>query len=107
MFTLQNAPRGDKALEGLRIESCDTEGYNSRFDLQLGAYEYEGRLHGSFRYNTDLFDAERIERMLGQFRTLLEGIVANPDQRLSRLPLLPEAERRQVLVEWNATQAGH
>src|SRR5262249_32288723 len=38
------------------------------------------------------------------YQTLLEGIVADPDQRISRLPLLTSKERRQILVEWNSTQ---
>src|SRR5262249_15224357 len=41
-----------------------------------------------------------MERMLGHYRTLLEAVVANPDERVSRLPLLTEAERRQLLVDW-------
>src|SRR5437588_12807503 len=45
--------------------------------------------------------------MLGHFQTLLEGIVANPEQRLSGLPLLTEAEHRQLLAEWNATQTAY
>src|SRR5438093_11183767 len=43
--------------------------------------------------------------MSGRFQTLLEGIVANPDQRIADLPILIEAEKRQLLVEWNATQS--
>src|SRR2546421_9787278 len=45
--------------------------------------------------------------MLGHFQTLLEGIVANPEQRLSGLPLLTEAEHQQLLAEWNATQTAY
>ena len=56
-------------------------------------------------YCTDLFDAETIRRMLTHYQTLLEGIVADPDRRLSDLPLLTEAERNQILYEWNDTQA--
>jgi non-ribosomal peptide synthetase component F len=41
--------------------------------------------------------------MLGHFQNLLEGIVANPDQRIGELALLTEAERRQLLIEWNDT----
>ncbi len=54
-------------------------------------------------YSTDLFDAATIERLVGHFVTLLEGIVADPDQRISELPLLTEPERHQLLVEWNDT----
>ncbi|MDX2093226.1 MAG: amino acid adenylation domain-containing protein, partial [Kofleriaceae bacterium] len=53
--------------------------------------------------NTQLFDPSTIERMLGHYQTLLEGIVAEPAQRIGELPLLPPAEREQLLVEWNAT----
>ena len=66
--------------------------------------EKDGTLRGSLNYNTDLFDASTIERMLGHYKTLLEGIVANPEQRISELPLLTEAEKHQLLVEWNDTK---
>src|SRR5215510_3215329 len=62
----------------------------------------EGKLYGIINYNTDLFEAETIKRMLGHFQTLLAAIVADPGQRLSRLPLLTEAEEQQ-LAEWNNT----
>ena len=42
--------------------------------------------------------------MIGHFETLLEGIVADPEQPISTLPLLTEAERHQLLVEWNSTE---
>ena len=54
-------------------------------------------------YGADLFDEARIERMVEHFRTLLEAVAASPDQRLSDVPLLTEAERHQLLVEWNHT----
>ena len=58
---------------------------------------------GAFDYNTDLFDAERIERMVGHFQTLLEGIVTDPDKRICDLPLLARGRTRQLLLEWNDT----
>jgi len=54
-------------------------------------------------YDGARFEKGAISRMLGHFKTLLEGIVANPEQRISDLPLLTEGERRQVVVEWNET----
>ena len=68
----------------------------------------EGKgLSGKIEYNTDLFDAETIERMAGHFGTLLESVVAEPAQRVSELALLTEAERHKLLVEWNATEADY
>ena len=58
-------------------------------------------------YNTDLFEAATIARMLAHFQTLLEAVVADPEQRLSDLPLLTETERQQLLVEWNDTKTDH
>ena len=76
-----------------------------RFDLEMHLrMQSEGNLRGTVVYSTDLFDAATIERMVGHFQTLLEGIVADPDRRLWRLPLLTEAERHRLLVEWNDTR---
>ena len=57
------------------------------------------------RYDSRRFDGASISRILGHFNTLLEGIVANPGGRLAELPMLTEAERQQVLYEWNVTAA--
>ena len=56
-------------------------------------------------FNTDLFDEARIERMFGHLCALLDGAVANPEQRVAELPLLTSAERHQLLEEWNAVPA--
>ncbi|NEU73789.1 non-ribosomal peptide synthetase [Hassallia byssoidea VB512170] len=60
-----------------------------------------------FIYDGQRFDAATIARMAGHFQTLLEGIIANPDQQLSDIPLLNAAELDQILVEWNKTQADY
>jgi amino acid adenylation domain-containing protein len=57
------------------------------------------------KYQCDCFDTAAITRMLGHLRTLLEGMVANPVQRLAELPMLTAAEQHQLLVEWNNTSA--
>jgi amino acid adenylation domain-containing protein len=57
------------------------------------------------RYNRNLFAPQTIRRWLGHFQALLEGILANPHQKISELPLLSADERQRVLVEWNATDA--
>ena len=78
-----------------------------QFDLVVDTLETDSALLGVIKYNTDLFAGPTIARMAGHFRALLEGIVADPDQPLSDLPLLTEAERHQLLVEWNDTQVGY
>ena len=75
----------------------------AKFDLSLTLSERPSGIRGWLNYNTDLFDASTILRMLGHFQVLLEGIVTDPDQQVSVLPLLTEAEERQLLVDWNDT----
>jgi amino acid adenylation domain-containing protein/non-ribosomal peptide synthase protein (TIGR01720 family) len=55
-------------------------------------------------YDRRRFEADVVRRMQALFQTLLEGILADPERRLSDLPLLAEAERRRTLVEWNETR---
>ncbi len=103
-FTLQNAPQLEE-IPGLTLNQLKVESLTSQFDLSLLVEITQEELTASFEYNTDLFENATITRMLGHFRNLLEGIVANPDQSLSDLPLLSEAEQYQQLVAWNDTQA--
>jgi amino acid adenylation domain-containing protein len=72
-------------------------------DLQLQIRNRTDDLAARFTYSADLFDASTIARMAGHFRKLLESIVANPDEPILKLPLLTDAERHQLLVEWNDT----
>ena len=74
------------------------------FDLTLKVTEGSKSLFADFKYNTDLFDASTIERMAGHFQTMLEGIIAEPEQPIFQLPLLTKAEQQQLLVECNHTQ---
>ena len=55
-------------------------------------------------YATDLFEAATIERLARHFSQVVEQVVRNPEQRVRKLDLLSESERRQVLVEWNDTK---
>ena len=103
MFALQNAPVSTPELSGLTLSRMGIEDTITRFDLEVELSETAEGLKCTFVYNTDLFDRATIERMAGHYRMMLEGVAANPDQRLSELPLLTEAERHQLLVEWNNT----
>ncbi|MCP4658034.1 MAG: AMP-binding protein, partial [bacterium] len=60
-----------------------------------------GGLLGAVEYNTDLFDRSTVRRLTAHFATLLEGITADPDTEISRLPLLAVGERHQLVAEWN------
>src|SRR5581483_9913411 len=103
MFDLANE---DMTLElpGLTLDIQEVDTATAKFDLQLLMKHTSRGLSGQLEYNTDLFQMPTIERMQLHLHRLLEEIVANPDQKISRLLLLDAAERQQILVGWNATQ---
>nr|QEO74053.1 condensation domain-containing protein [uncultured bacterium] len=103
MLILQNAPERVLELSGLRLSNAVRENTTAKFDLELAVQEVGDDLHGTFTYNTDLFDASTIERLVSHFKQLLQGIISHPNWHISRLPLLREGERQQLLREWNAT----
>ncbi|WP_198299659.1 non-ribosomal peptide synthetase [Tumebacillus avium] len=89
IFGLQN---------GLEIDNA-----TSKFDMTLMMTERGVQLSGQLEYNADLFDAATIERFTSHYETLLTAIVDDPEQKLWELSLLSDAERQQLLVEWNNT----
>jgi amino acid adenylation domain-containing protein len=107
VFVLQNLPRPKWELAQLSVSPFRIDSGIAKFDLTLFLFDRADGLTGWIEYATDLFDAARIERMAGHFLTMLEGIVSNPNEHLSRLPLLTEAERHQLLVDWNGTEVDH
>ncbi len=104
MFVFQNMPILVPELAEISINWQEGYTNTSKFDLTLFMHEQGQELVATIEYNTDLFDADAIARMLGQLETLLAGIVANCDRSIAELPLLTAAEQHQMLVEWNNTQ---
>ncbi|HYW19062.1 MAG TPA: amino acid adenylation domain-containing protein [Nodularia sp. (in: cyanobacteria)] len=114
VFALQNAPMSALELTGLTLSPLPFDTETTRFDLEFHLWEpntqnglwvdsSEG-ITGFVIYSTDLFDDATITRMLVHFQTLLEGIIANPEEQISQLPLLSESELDKLLVQWNNTQ---
>ncbi|HEX2079711.1 MAG TPA: condensation domain-containing protein, partial [Longimicrobium sp.] len=99
MFALQNVRFGEvPAIGGLRLEGLGGEIRTVRFDLELDLHEVGEELGGSVRYRTDLFDAATMERFAAQYRTLLGAVGAWPEERVSRLAILPAEEARTLLA---------
>ncbi len=97
--------RGDTGVDTRPIE---IQRGTANVDLAFDVYEGSKGTGGiRIEYSTELFDVATIQRMTRHFQVLLGGIIAHPDEQLSKLPLLTEGERRQMLVEWNDTAAGY
>jgi amino acid adenylation domain-containing protein len=109
LFVFQNDSPHDLKLPGLTVTPIAVDKLNTgtaKFDLtfQIQPNQPNGQgLTVAAEYNTDLFERDTITRILENFQTLLEGIVVQPDQKISNLPLPAPAERRRILVEWNDT----
>ncbi|HEY9157249.1 amino acid adenylation domain-containing protein [Candidatus Binatus sp.] len=105
MFVLQNASLQPVELPGLSLSPVEVDTGTTHFDLTMHIVDTDQGLVGTLAYNTDLFEAVTITRMLGCFRTLLEAVAATPERRVSDLPLITETERQQLLVDWNDNRA--
>ena len=101
MFVWHNQPAAPLRLSAISLEPLEIHSGTAKFDLTLSLEPAGDGLNGFIEFNTDLFDAATIARMIGHFQALLEAILANPEERLSRLPLLTETERRLLLTDWN------
>src|SRR4029079_16169792 len=105
MFQFQNTAPPQPNLNGLSTSRVKIPTETAKFDLLLLVREQDDALLCVLEHNSDLFEGETIERMLGNYATLLESIVTNPDAHIADLPLLTTAQRKQILIEWNATDA--
>lgn len=105
MFVFQDAPLLALELPDLTLTPLIADSGIAKFDLTLFLEDTKHGLMGALEYNTDLFKADTITRMLGHFQALLESIVANPDRQVADLTILTAAERHQLLVEFNQNQS--
>jgi amino acid adenylation domain-containing protein len=108
MLAYQNAPLPYVELPGLTLRGLAAETSAAMFNLtltvgEIGAGPEAGGFGLSLEYATALFDAATADHMLGHLARFLERALAEPDRRLSELPMLSAAERDQLLIEWNAT----
>ncbi|MBD6618563.1 amino acid adenylation domain-containing protein [Komarekiella sp. 'clone 1'] len=96
MFNVQDYSQLPE-MPGLALSLLKIETKTAQFDLSLSIEIAEERVMASFEYNTDLFDATTITKMLRHFQNLLSSITANPQTRLSNLPLLSATDRQELL----------
>ena len=94
---------------GMTISPFDLRQQEGQFDIFLEIFENEnspsGSVTGSFKYNADLFDHTTIRRMADHFKMLLKGVIDDPAQKISEIPMLTQEELHKILVEFNDTKA--
>jgi amino acid adenylation domain-containing protein len=119
MFAFQNFPETEGATsavdpfarpsfglaDGLDAHPIRVDNKTAKFDLTLYLSETDRGMSVTWQFNTDLFDPATIYRFASQFQTLLEGIVTDPTQKVSELPLLSGADSHRIEIDWNRTEA--
>ncbi|MEX0445248.1 amino acid adenylation domain-containing protein [Xenorhabdus sp. SGI246] len=107
MFAWQNNEKIEWKLPALEILPVDQVFDVVKFDLELNLFEEEGRIVGTLNYATALFDQQTIERYVGYLHTVLQVMVANPQQPVREIDILSSAERRLLLETRNATEIAY
>ncbi|HEX6747861.1 MAG TPA: amino acid adenylation domain-containing protein [Longimicrobium sp.] len=102
-FALNSKLELSDFLPGLQMEPVEAPLATPGFDLDLLFIEHSGGLRGVLRYSSDLFERNTIERMLCHLKRVLEQVAEQPKLLVSELQLLTDAERQQVISEWNDT----
>ncbi len=73
----------------------------AKFDLVIELIRTADGTRGHIEFNREIFDKDRIERLAAHLLRLLAAAAGAPDRPLSQLPLLSDADRHRILVEWN------
>ncbi|MEQ1514405.1 MAG: amino acid adenylation domain-containing protein [Lysobacteraceae bacterium] len=103
MMTLNNQESAGLEMPGLEVSSVDAEAVTAKFDVMLDLQERDGKIVGGLSYVTALFDRETVARYAQYWIRLLQGMVAEPELAVSRLPMLNARERERVIGVWNQT----
>ena len=107
LFNMLNFPIIEFEMTGLKVEPFPVPTLISNFDFTLYAKEENRRIHFDLVYNTDLFDASTIQRFRGHYKTLMEEVIKDADRPIATIPILTDAERQMLGVDWNDTQADY
>ncbi|HEX8921441.1 MAG TPA: condensation domain-containing protein, partial [Pyrinomonadaceae bacterium] len=98
-FGVNNTPQEDLKLGSLEISGMPVGTEAGRYDLTLWVEETEEGLRATWYYNTDLFSAERMQRMAARYEKLLASAVAEPEARVSALDILSDEEKSQRVAQ--------
>lgn len=104
MFMLHNETLCDNfLLSDIEVSEYQFERGTAHFDLDLMLSDSADGISGALAYNTDIFEARTIERLVNLFEVLLMRIVEQPDAKLATLSLLDDEQRSLIINEWNNT----
>ncbi|OQY27941.1 MAG: hypothetical protein B6244_08885 [Candidatus Cloacimonetes bacterium 4572_55] len=102
LFGLDNTP-DNTPMDLFQFKDITVNDLESEFDLSLRMREVRNGIASVIQYNTDLFKAGTIKRMIDHFQNILKEIVSDPNKKISELSILTPYEKRQTLTDWNKT----
>ncbi|HET8775597.1 MAG TPA: amino acid adenylation domain-containing protein, partial [Thermoanaerobaculia bacterium] len=105
LLALDNTAGDALRLPGVDLAPVAIEPSAAQYELSLHLEDRDDAVSGLLVYAADLFDRSTVERWGGHFVTLLEAMVSEGAASAATLPILSGAERRRVLVDFNATDA--
>jgi fengycin family lipopeptide synthetase D len=105
MFTLQNTENKELQLDAVRIRQLEFERGVSKFDITLSAEEKGEEIRLDLEYCTKLFKRPTMKRMIGHYINILKAVTEAPDIKLCEIEMLSEAEKQEILVDFNDTKA--
>ncbi len=104
MMAMQNNTKDNHDIGNLSLEKIHLPSCTAKFELTLNITETKHGLSGEFEYNTDLFNSETINKMIGHFIQLTNEVVKNPDSLICDLEILTNFEKHKILIDWNSTR---
>lgn len=105
VFAWEEAPATEHELaSGLRLRAEPWTSRVARFELTFFAWEAEEKLNGLVEYNTALYEATTVQRLVRHWLQVLEELVAQPEQSIGLLKMLTESEWRQQTTQWDQAQ---
>jgi len=106
VLALDNTPHAEFKLKGLEVERLPLHVGSAKYDLSLSLRDEHDGLSATLSYDADIFDETTARRFIDHYVKLIESAVAEPAERVSKLPLLTE-EEQQLIDEWNETQRAY
>ncbi|MCP4777822.1 MAG: AMP-binding protein, partial [Planctomycetaceae bacterium] len=103
LFQFSDAELEASTFPNLKVTLQQSLGLNARFDLELNLVSDQDSIAGELVFNTDIFQPATIIRFVEHFQNLLESLVENTSQPISKLQMLSAIELHEVLKKWNQT----
>ncbi len=107
IFALQNAPMKEIDFDNVKIEPLRNETYMVRCDMEFHLFETGDSVKGYLLYNTDLFEASTIVRILSHYRNILKEAADNPHKKISAYEIIDSLEKGKLLFDWNRTETNY